>query len=179
MKLFDTSVLIFFLREIGEFDCINHLCHMDEDINISEEVYNEYIEDYIKEKLTSNQDLRGLNTLNDYIMNDKIKMLIMEIESLKENIKRRYPTLGEGELSIIAIGLLIKENNNNYCCVLDDGTARFAAAKYNLELTGSIGLLINIRDNNGWDNKKMLDIIEAIQNSDFRASDELLGRLLW
>lgn len=178
MKLFDTSVLILFLTEIPEFDCINHLCYMNEDINISKEVYNEYNEDYLKKKSISRSDLLDSNTLDNYIENDKIKLLVMEINSLKEIIKRRYPTLGQGELSIIALGLLV-QGNNNYCCVLDDGTARLVADKYNLELIGSIGLLIKIRDNNGWDNEKMQNIKNAIQASDFRASEELLGRLLW
>jgi predicted nucleic acid-binding protein len=179
LKLFDTSAIIFFLNEIPKFDCINHLCHMSENINISRDVYNEYIEDNLKDDSSSVFDLRHSNTLDIHIKYDRIKILIMEINALTDQIKRRYPNLGNGEISIIALGMLMKDENNNYCCVLDDGPARSVAIKYDLELTGSIGLLIKIRDNNGWDNKKMQEIINTIRVSDFRVSEDLLGRLLW
>lgn len=176
MKLCDTSAIIFFLKEIPEVNCINHLCYMREDLNISEEVYDEYHEDSLGKTLISRSDSI---TLDEYIEEDKIKLLIMEIGILKDKIKRRYPTLGQGELSIIALGLLMQEEHVNYSCVLDDGIARSAAAKYNLDLTGSIGLLIHIRDNNGWDNEKMECIINKIRLSDFRVSEKVLRRLLW
>lgn len=174
MKLFDTSVLILFLDYIPDINCINILCDFGEDINITPEVYNEYSLNNESSLIRINHsDVE--NSINHYIDNNKIKIIKKEIESIKDKIRTRHPTLGKGEISIIALGILL--NNNDYYCVLDDKTARDVAIKYNLQLTGSIGLMIKIRDEDTWDDDELSQIVEKIRSSDFRVSDEILGRL--
>lgn len=63
-----------------------------------------------------------------------------------EGLGARFPYLGAGEISVLAWGLHDKGEKREYLCVLDDRRARQAAAKLDLSLKGTVGLLRELND---------------------------------
>ena len=92
------------------------------------------------------------------------------------SLKNRYPYLGNGELSILQWGLNINEKVSYYC-VLDDLHARKVAKKLNLSLSGSIGLILLLKDKNNYSSEKIEEIIESIKNCNFNISENILNKL--
>lgn len=58
-----------------------------------------------------------------------------------EWLRARYPSLGRGELGVIALGRVLQAQSTRYMCVLDDRAARRVAEALGLTLTGTMGLL--------------------------------------
>ena len=101
----------------------------------------------------------------------------MNIDDKKQKIISRYPNLGEGEASIIAIAMVLKEEGIEYHCVLDDRTARSKAKLLNLNLTGSIGIIKILKESCKWDESKINCVIDKINDSPFRITNKVLGEL--
>jgi len=168
-NLFDTSPLILFIDFISQHRCIDHLYNLGEKINISQEVYDEY---YYKTTYGVNNHL-----LNDYIENQKINVLEKDISKEVFRLYNRYPNLHQGELSTIAVGNICKDKKKNYLCVIDDKKARNIAKRLNLNLSGSIGLIKHLKNNNLFNNDDIDCIISDIENSRFFVSNEILMEL--
>lgn len=59
----------------------------------------------------------------------------------EDEIKARYPYLGDGEISVLARGQQLEKEEASYTCVLDDKRARNVATALGLQFTGTLGLL--------------------------------------
>lgn len=166
MNFLDTSVIILFCDYIHHASCIDHLHSMGNKLNITKIVHGEY---YQNTTLWLNNNL-----LKQYINDKKINVIKKDLIQTIEQLKIRYPNLHEGELSVIALGLSCKNSSRDYICVLDEKNARKVAQRLKLNLTGSIGLIKLIKDQNNWTENYLEGIITDIKNSPFFASDELL-----
>ena len=160
MKLLDNSSISLFILEIPEDDFLMELNKVNESLNITNHVKNEFKQSGYLEKL------------DKYLSNEIINLKNIDCSSLK----KRYPFLGDGELSIIQWGLNIKEDNSYYC-ILDDLHARKVAEKLNLSLCGSIGLIILLKNKNDYSSEKIEEIINSILNSRFNISKNILNKL--
>ncbi|KZX16799.1 hypothetical protein MBCUT_05180 [Methanobrevibacter cuticularis] len=169
MNLFDTSPIILFVDFIGSRECIDYLCRLGKNISISQEVYNEY---YHETTYWLNNNL-----LKHYIENQKINLIKKDISEELSELSKRYPSLHEGELSIIALGKLCQKNSKNYLCVIDDKKARNIAKKLNLNLSGSIGLIKLLKSKNIFNENDINFIISDIENSKFYVSNDILMEL--
>lgn len=161
MKLLDTSCLSLFLLEIPVYDFLNELFCINESLNITKQVENEFM---FKDPS---------NKLDEYVNSGKI-LLNNNIEY--DELKRRYPMLGKGELSIIQWGLNLKDTCS-YHCVLDDLKARKIATSLGLSISGSVGLIVILKEKNKYSKYKIDEIIDSIENSNFRISDFVLNKL--
>ena len=161
MKLLDNSCISFFILEIPDYDFLIELHEINESLNITSHVKNEF------------EKTGYLEKLDDYLDNGIIKLEHIDYNPL---LKKRYPFLGEGELSIIQWGLNLKESCSYYC-IIDDLPARKVAEKLNLSVSGSIGLIILLKNKNDYYSDKIDEIIAAIDNSQFRISKNILNKL--
>ena len=165
MKLMDTSSIIFFLDEIPEYEFIITFSQNGEIMIITPVVENEYYEK------------SGNNTNSDYNLNNllKDKILLKDNCEINEIFKKRYFKLGIGEKSIMSLALEYKEQNKEYYCVLDDSDARSIAEKLGLNLTGSIGLLLKLKEKGLIEDPN--EVVNKIRESPFRISEEILEGL--
>ena len=128
------------------------------------------ITDYVKNEF---KKTGYVEKLDEYLDNKIIKLEHIDYNPL---LKKRYPFLGDGELSIIQWGLNLKESCSYYC-IIDDLHARKVAEKLNLSISGSIGLIILLKNKNNYSYDKIDKIIESIKNSEFRISENILNKL--
>lgn len=161
MKLLDNSSISLFILEIPDYNFLMELYEINESLNITCHVKNEFKETGCLEKL------------EEYLDNEIINLENIEYNS---SLKRRYPFLGEGELSIIQWGLNLKESGSYYC-VIDDLPARKVAKQLNLSLSGSIGLIILLKNKNNYSSDKIEEIIQSIDDSEFSISENILNKL--
>lgn len=170
MKLLDTSVIILFVDFIFDWNCIPHLYDIGQKLTTTPEVNEEY---YQKSEAWMIEDL-----VRKYIDQDKLRIIDTDLTESKDILKNRFPKLNSGELSILALGNLFKSDNMDYYCVLDDKHARSAANSMSLNLTGSIGMIEKIKHADIWDNKELKEIVNAINQSPFFVSEEILRVLI-
>lgn len=161
MKLLDNSCLSLFLLEIPEYGFLNELYDINESLNTTNHVKNEF-------EVSDNR-----NRLDSYINKN---MIHLEDIDYNPQLKNRFPYLGNGELSIIQWGINL-EGNYSYYCILDDLHARKAAKKLNLSVSGSIGLIILIKNKKNYSSEQIEEIIESIRKSNFRINDRILNEL--
>lgn len=161
MKLLDNSCISLFILEVPEYNFLNELYELNQSLNITTYVKNEF------EKTGNIEKLEG------YLSGD---MVNLEDINFDLKLKRRYPNLGDGELSIIQWGLNLR-GHCSYYCILDDSKARNIAKRLNLSISGSIGLIIFLRDKNNYPMTKIDEIIKAIDKSNFSISKSILNKL--
>ncbi|MBQ2636320.1 MAG: hypothetical protein IJG09_06445 [Methanobrevibacter sp.] len=161
MKLLDNSCLSLFMLEIPQYDFILKLNDLNESLNITNHVKDEF----------GAKDVFG--KLNEYISNGLISL---EYINYDIQLERRYPMLGRGELSIIQWGLILKDKVEYYC-ILDDLNARKVALKLGLSISGSIGLIIILKNRNNYSRELIDRIIFDIEKSNFRVSKKVLNEL--
>lgn len=161
MKLLDNSCISLFILEVPQYDFLKELHVLNESLNITNHVKNEF------------QKTGNLDKLKFYLFNEMINLEEINYDS---RLKMRYPNLGSGELSIIQWGLIL-DGQQSYYCVLDDLHARNVAKKFNLSICGSIGLIGLVKDKHNYSPDKINEIIESINRSDFRVSGKVLNTL--
>lgn len=170
MKLLDSSCIILFLDLIPQFKCIDLLYGSGEKLGTTFSVKKEY---EIKVKRMHDPNFPDLK---EYLEDKKIELILNDCHTIEEEIRGKWPWLGDGEISIMALGCLFK-NIVNYICVLDDKKARKAAKELGLNITGSIGLLIKLKEMGILNETERKQIINAINQSVFKISEELLWGL--
>lgn len=161
MKLLDNSCISLFILEIPDYNFLMELYEIKESLNITHHVKKEFKKTGYIEKL------------EEYLDNGIINLEHIDYDPL---LKRRYPFLGDGELSIIQWGLNLKDFCSYYC-IIDDLRARKVAKKLNLNLSGSIGLIILLKNKNNYSSDKIDEIIDSIDKSKFSISRNVLNKL--
>ena len=166
MKILDSSVLFLFLDDISEVQCFIELSKKGEDLVIPQSVYDEVI------------DEKNNMIINSLISTDVIK-IANNVSNIEEKyLKNRFPNLGKGEINVLAYGKSLHNRGIVYQCILDDKNARKASERLGLTLSGSIGLLNHLKNENILDKEKMAEIVSKIKSSPFRIDDTVLRRLL-
>ena len=161
MKLLDNSCISLFILGIPEYDFLNELYNLNEALNITHHVKNEF------------QNTGKLDKLEFFLSNGIINLEEIDYDY---KLKMRYPNLGDGELSILQWGLNLS-GQHSYYCILDDLQARKVAKKLNLSVLGSIGLIILVKEENDFSKDKIEEIIKSIDESNFRISENILNKL--
>lgn len=166
MKLMDTSSIILFLEFISEYEFLIKFSETGEIMIITGQVEEEYNS---KKDSSINNPNYNLNKL----LNEGI--LLKEKCEINSLFDTRYFFLGKGEKSIMSLGLKYKEQSEDYFCVIDDKDARNVAKKLNLNLKGSIGLLLLLKEKGLLENPN--EVVDKIRESPFRISDKILEEL--
>ncbi|MFH1972665.1 MAG: hypothetical protein ABIJ18_04270 [archaeon] len=95
-----------------------------------------------------------------------LQKLINEEDIIK--FRNRHPQLGKGEISVILTAIMLNKQKKRYYAVIDDKNARKIAQKYNIQLTGTYGLLKTLNDKKVISKKEFTDCKKAMQDSKFR-----------
>jgi predicted nucleic acid-binding protein len=133
---------------------------------IPESVYQEVLDEDTKMKIDS---LISKNILRKIDGLDLTK---------KEVIRKRFPTLGNGEINVLAWGKNLQTNGKKFWCVIDEIPGRDATKKLRLPLTGSIGLIKILKEKRVLNKDKLKEIVDEIKESPFRIDEEILGGLI-
>ena len=166
MKLMDTSSIILFLEHIQEYEFLITFSETGEIMIITPQVEEEY-------NIKRNPSLFNENYNMGKLINEGI--LIKKHSDINSLFKKRYFYLGKGEKSIMSLALEYKEQSKEYYCVLDDKDARRIAFKLGLNVKGSIGLLLLLKEKGLLQNHN--EVVEKIRESQFRISDNILEEL--
>lgn len=166
MKLMDTSSIILFLEHIPEYEFLITFSETGEIMIITPQVEEEY-------NIKRNTSLFNENYNIEKLINEEI--LIKKDSEINSLFKNRYFFLGKGEKSIMSLALEYEEQSLDYYCVLDDFKARRVALKLGLNVKGSIGLLLILKERGLLKNSN--EIVEKIRDSQFRISDNILEEL--
>ena len=97
-----------------------------------------------------------------------IKILPKAPQDIFDTLRRKYIKLGKGELEVLSWGLLLKQSNKEYTCVLEDKHARKAAKDLGLNLTGTLGLLNILERENLISPKEKNEALEILIRKGFR-----------
>ena len=155
--IFDTSVIIAFCTECKQPELLEKLKGKNNEIYIPNAVSDEIKETDITYKL-----LKDL----------KIKKIIKNINTLDKNdildFKNKHPYLNNGEIEVILWGMKLKNKNEKYCCVIDDGKARKIAELYKIKFTGTMGLLNKMVDLEILSIEEKNKIINNLKDAGFR-----------
>lgn len=163
MKLMDTSSIVLFLEFISEYEFLIKFSETGEVMIITAQVEEEY-----NEKKDSSIHNPNYN-LNKLLENE---IIIKEKCEINEIFERRYFKLGIGEKSIMSLALEYQEQGYECYCVLDDKYARDVAQKLELNVKGSIGLLLLLKEKGVLENPN--EVANKIRESPFRISDNIL-----
>jgi len=166
MKILDSSVIILFISDINEKICLELLSLNGESILVPTSVYDEILSTKIKKEL------------DDLILKNKIIKVTNNNNTEKTILRKRFPTLGNGELNVIMYGKKLQQDNKEFYCVIDDYVGRKVAKKLGLPLTGSIGLIKTLKENGILDDGKIREIVNKIKRSPFRIDETILGGLI-
>lgn len=166
MKLMDTSSLIFFLEHIQEYGFLITFYETGEIMIITPTVEEEF--NIKKDSSNFNENYNLEKLINDGV-------IIKKNCEINDIFKNRYFYLGDGEKSIMSLGLKYKEQSIGYYCVLDDGDARRIAFKLGLNVKGSIGLLLLLKEKGLIENTD--ELVEKIRDSKFRVGENILEEL--
>ena len=166
MKILDSSVIILFLNDIEEEKCLHLLSEIGEILLIPESVYGEVSDEDTRSKV-------------DSLISKSILRKIEDLKNKKEELMRkRFPTLGKGEINVLAWGKSLKSQGEKIWCVIDEIPGRNAAKKVGLPLTGSIGLIKILKEKKIVNKDKLKDIVDKIKGSPFWIDEKILGGLL-
>ena len=166
MKLMDTSSIILFLEFISEYEFIIKFSESGEVMIITAQVEEEYNE-------KKDSSIQNPNYNLDNLLEKEI--IIKKTCEINEIFKRRYFKLGIGEKSIMSLALEYQEQGHQCFCVIDDKYAREVAQKLELNVKGSIGLLVLLKEKGLLVNPN--EVVNKIRESPFRISDKVLGVL--
>ncbi len=166
MKLMDTSSIILFLEYIPEYEFIITFSETGEIMIITPQVEEEY-------NIKRNHSIFNENYNLEKLIDEGI--IIKKDSDINSLFKNRYFFLGKGEKSIMSLALEYKEQSLDYYCVLDDKGARKIAFELGLNVKGSIGLLLLLKQKGMLQNPN--EVVKRIKESQFRISDRILEEL--
>lgn len=154
MKLIlDTSVLIAFFEELKRPDI---LFKSKFSLNIPNPVFLEIKKGRTFEKIKPH-------------IESEIRVLEKGDEKMFEEIKNRYPFLGNGEVGVIVDGIAHRDRKLEYLCIIDDKQGRKVAEKFSLKFCGTIGLLRLLKTSGIIDDIELNSLIKILNQSAFRS----------
>ena len=157
MKILDSSPIIAFYTELDNPNILHKFSELGYELRIPQSVFVEIKKGKTFDKLKAN------------VTSGKLKMLDHLPEEDILRFKNRYPYLGYGEIEVILWWLHLNSttNDKNYC-IIDDRRARKVAEKFNVVLTGTIGLIDILFKKEVITQNEREELIENLAGSGFR-----------
>jgi len=103
------------------------------------------------------------------VLPDWIKIKVVKNSALQQTLSQ---ILDKGESSAIALTFDLPET----LIALDDLKARKVAKSLNLKITGSLGILVKAKEQGYLE--KLLPVLEQVQQTDFRISENIIKKIL-
>jgi predicted nucleic acid-binding protein len=156
MKLFDSSPLIAILGNLNDPEIIRTLIKLRYTLHAPHEVVEEVTHSPEKEhvqQMITNSSLCKLAPCNQ----DEIQAF-----------RNRFFQLGKGETEVILWGSAWQKEHKKFCCIIDDNRARKIAEQHGLRCTGTIGLLIKLKEKNFISEDEFKEKIDKLKEYGFR-----------
>ena len=161
MRIFNASPLILLFEEINEPDVIELLFGIDEKL---------FVPQRVKEEIKSIKAKKNLETL---VKNGKIRYCKSCKDETLSFMKKRFPMLDEGELSVISIAYEYKLDS---CFVIiDESVGRSVSEKLGLKLKGVFGILIELYKSKKITKERLIQSCRKIDKSNFRINFKEMG----
>ena len=122
----------------------------------------------VPEYILRNEIKTDLDMLHEAIEKGEIRILPQIRDEDIEELRFRFPFLNRGELEVIWWGKYFKRVSKNYWCVLDDGKARKAAQKLEIEIIGTLGIIETLNELEIISKDERKEICEKLGNKGFR-----------
>jgi len=164
MKIIDASFIICIIHE-AKYPKVFELCR--------DKGYRLLIPITVFEELKQNENTYNFIKSNNYLFE------VTEDINLDcyEYLERRYPYLHKGELGVICCGFLKQKTGEKYICVIDEKARKLKEVK-RLRITGTLGLLLWLKNLKALTNEECQHIYNQLSNSNFRIKPDLLELLL-
>lgn len=131
MIIFDTSSIIYLLREAYFPRAFEISKEQRYDLAITEQVYDEL------EKNPETFNL--LNSCKDFLVIHNVD------EQCISRISKRYPWLHEGEISVLCACIDKEKSGENYKCIINEIAGQLGP-KFGIKANGTIDLLLGQRE---------------------------------
>lgn len=107
------------------------------------------------------------------VENKKIEVLNLNSEKEINDLKKTYPSLGNGEIDSILTYQKLKQKEKSVYCILDDGVARKKADKLGIKFMGFLGLLKLMQKRRIISDEEYSNIIKMLKKSNFRIPSDI------
>jgi len=163
MKIFDTSSVICFLREIRFAKALDTCISRGYQLAVTRQVFDEI--------------QRNPDTLREFTAYGKFTVVPVNDPSCFNRLSKRYPWLHEGEISVLCFGLQKKSDGSRYICIIDE-RARELKDKLHIRIHGSVGLLLWQKDRGDLAPGECHHLYKMFKQSSFRVTDDILAGLI-
>lgn len=167
LKLLDTSSIIMVLEEIKCPEIFDHCINRGHTLAITRAVFDELSVN--KESFKKFKEYGNISILQDDCQ---------QSGRTYEHLKNRYPSLHEGEISVLCHASEMSHGGVAHYCIIDDNAARKRKNELSIQLTGTIGLLLWGKATGCFSKDECKSIYQKIINSNFWISSDILKRLL-
>jgi len=127
-KIFDTSAILILLYQAKRPEIFKIITDEGYHILIPKEVYREIKEDF--------------SIIGELLKEGKIDLLPIIEEEKLEPMRKRHPSFGDGEISVLLTYNDRDSEEEKYRCIIDDKDAKIFAKESNMDVNGIIGLLL-------------------------------------
>lgn len=162
MKLVDSSCLICLFDEINKPFIL-----LDWKRNGHQIIITDQVNDEIKCG-------DAYKSISPEIKNGNIEVKNLVSQKELDSFRYRYLKLGKGESSIILAAMKYNKEQKKYYAVLDDKDARKVAKELGVNLTGTYGLLLKLKEKSCITEDVCNQCIQQLKESKFRLDVEKL-----
>jgi predicted nucleic acid-binding protein len=163
MKIFDTSSIICFLREIRFPKALDTCIGRGYRLATTQQVFDE-----IK---------KNPETYLEFTRYGKFSVIPVKDKPCFSRLSKRYPWLHDGEISILCIGLQKERQRARYICIIDE-RARILKDKLHIRIHGTIGLLLWQKDRGDLSKDECHLLYKRVKESSFRVTEDILAELI-
>lgn len=161
-KIFDTSAILILLYQAKAPEILELITDAGYHILIPKEVYREIKEDF--------------SIVGELLKNGKIDLLPLLGEERINEMRRKHPSFGDGEISVL-LTCKDRHSDEEKCrCILDDKDAKKFAKGRDIKVNGVLGLLLWLKKLNKINKDVCLRISMELKNNP-RIPKELLEEL--
>jgi len=163
MKVFDTSSVICFLREIRFSKALDTCISRGYQLAVTRQVFDEI--------------QRNPNTLREFTAYGKFTVILVNDPPCFNRLSKRYPWLHDGEISVLCFGLQKERAGSRYICIIDE-QARNLKDKLHIRIHGSVVLLLWQKDCGDLAPGECHHLYKMFKQSSFRVTDDILAGLI-
>lgn len=167
LKLLDTSSIVMVLEEIESPEIFDHCINRGHTLSVTRTVFDELSEN--KESFEKFKEYGKISVLQDDCQ---------QSGKTYEHLKNRYPSLHDGEISVLYHASKMSHDGISHYCIVDDKAARKRKEELKIQLTGTIGLLLWGKTTGCFSKDECKSIYQKIINSGFWIRSDILEGLL-
>lgn len=162
-KIFDTSAMLIIIYQAKFPQILKIIADEGYHILIPKEVYREIREDF--------------RIIGELLKDGKIDLLPTIDEDKLESMRKRHPSFGDGEISVLLSCQDGIFKGDKCRCIIDDMDAKKFAKQNKIEVSGVIGLLLWLKKL-GKINKDECSSIHMALKQNPRLPKDILGELI-